>query len=68
MFGPRNNPKIAIAVLVENAGFGAAYAAPIASLMVEQYLTGKVLRKDIEQRMMESDLIHKKPGMKIPTD
>lgn len=67
MFGPKDNPKIAIAVLVENAGFGAAYAAPIASLMVEQYLTGKVLRKDMELRMMESDLIHKKPGLKAPT-
>lgn len=68
MFGPKDNPKIAIAVLVENAGFGAAYAAPIASLMVEQYLNGKVERKDMEQRMMESDLIHKKPGLKIPTN
>ncbi len=67
MFGPKDNPKIAIAVLVENAGFGAAYAAPIASLMVEQYLTGKVLRKDMELRMMESDLIHKTPGLKAPT-
>lgn len=57
LFAPRDNPKIAIAVLVENAGFGATYAAPIASLMVEQYLNGTVLRKDMETRMLEADLI-----------
>lgn len=59
LFAPRNDPKIAIAVLVENAGFGSAYAAPIASLMTELYLTGKIERKDMEQRMLETDLIHK---------
>lgn len=59
MFAPRDNPKIAIAILVENAGFGATYAAPIASLMVERYLTGKVERKEMETRMLEADLIHK---------
>jgi penicillin-binding protein 2 len=37
-FAPKDNPKIAIAVYVENAGFGATYAAPIASLMIEKYL------------------------------
>jgi penicillin-binding protein 2 len=62
LFAPRVNPKIAIAVLVENAGYGSAYGAPIASLMVEKYLTGKVERKDMEQRMLESDLIHKTAG------
>lgn len=41
-FAPRDNPKIAIAVVVENAGYGASYAAPIASYLVERYLTGKV--------------------------
>ena len=38
-FAPRENPKIAIAVVVENAGFGSTWAAPIASLMMEKYLT-----------------------------
>ena len=37
-FAPRENPKIAIAVVVENAGFGSTWAAPIASLMMEKYL------------------------------
>lgn len=41
-FAPRINPKICVAILVENAGQGAWWAAPIASLMVEQYLTGKI--------------------------
>jgi len=38
-FAPRDNPKIAIAVIVENAGYGGAYAAPIASYITEKYLT-----------------------------
>ncbi len=39
-FAPRDNPKIAIAVIIENGGYGGAYAAPIASFITEQYLTG----------------------------
>ncbi len=58
-FAPKNNPKIAIAVLVENAGFGAAWAGPIASLMMEKYLKGKVKRIDLEKRMVEGNLIDK---------
>jgi penicillin-binding protein 2 len=44
-FAPRDNPKIAIAVIVENAGYGSTYAAPIASYMAEKYLTDSVTRK-----------------------
>jgi penicillin-binding protein 2 len=55
-FAPKINPKIAIAVYVENAGAGATYAAPVASLMIEKYLTGKVKRKD-----METYIINLKP-------
>ncbi len=55
-FAPFDNPRIAIAVVVENAGFGATWAAPIASLMMEQFLTGEVKRKDLEQRMLEAML------------
>ena len=36
-FSPRENPKIAIAVVIENGGFGATWAAPIANLMIEHY-------------------------------
>lgn len=58
-FAPKDNPKIAIAVYVENGGFGASVAAPIASLMVEQYLTGKITRPALEKETMEKDLMHK---------
>ncbi len=53
MFAPYDNPRIAIAVQVENAGFGAVAAGPIASLMAEQYLTGKISpeRKALAQRV-----------------
>ena len=56
-FAPRQNPKIAISVLVENAGFGAAWAAPIASLMIEKYLKGKTTRPELEKRMLEGNLL-----------
>jgi len=46
-YAPRENPKIVIAVVVENAGFGATWAAPIASLMIEQYLTKKISRPEL---------------------
>ncbi|MFN7313464.1 MAG: penicillin-binding protein 2 [Bacteroidota bacterium] len=59
-FAPKNKPKIAIAVFVENAGFGATWAAPIASLLIEQYLTGKHdTRKYLLERMLKGNLIHR---------
>ena len=42
---------------MENGGFGATYAAPMASLMVEMYLTGEVKRTDLEKRMKEANLM-----------
>jgi penicillin-binding protein 2 len=45
-FGPFENPRIAIAVLVENAGFGGAVAAPIAGMCIERYLYGRLVRFD----------------------
>ena len=60
-FAPKDNPRIAIAVLVENAGFGATYAAPVASLMMEKYLKGKITNKYQEQRMLNLNLIDKLP-------
>jgi penicillin-binding protein 2 len=56
-FAPKDDPKIAIMVFVENAGFGATYAAPIASLMIEKYLKGEISNKPLEQRMLELNLI-----------
>lgn len=59
-FAPRENPKIAISVVCENAGFGSTWAAPIASLMIEKYLKRKVKRKEIEERMINGNLINGK--------
>ena len=56
-FAPMDNPKIAIAAYVENGGFGATYAAPMASLMVEKYLKGETSRPALEKRMKEADLM-----------
>lgn len=55
-FAPRENPKIAIAVFVENGYWGARWAGPIASLMIEKYLKGKITRTDLEKRMLENGL------------
>ena len=58
-FAPMDNPKIAVAAYVENAGFGATWSAPIASLLVEKYLTGTISedRKPLEERMLNGDLM-----------
>jgi penicillin-binding protein 2 len=56
-FAPKDDPKIAIAVFVENAGFGATYAAPVASLMIEKYIKGEITNKLMEQRMLELNLM-----------
>ena len=56
-FAPMDNPRIAVACYVENGGFGASYAAPMASLMVEKYLKGEVKREALEQRMKEANLM-----------
>lgn len=56
-FAPRDNPKIAIAVYVENAGFGGDWAAPIASLMMEKFIKGEVKSTAKEKRILEADLI-----------
>jgi len=63
-FAPRVNPKIAICVIVENGGFGADYAAPIANLMIERYLSAdKTLpskKPDMQKRMLNANLTGKK--------
>ena len=53
-FAPMNSPKIAICVFVETAGYGATYGVPIGSLMMEKYLTGKVTRTALEDRMLKA--------------
>lgn len=56
-FAPKENPRIAVAVYIENAGFGGTWAAPIASLIVEKYLTGGITRPELEKYMAETNLI-----------
>lgn len=58
-FAPASNPKIALAVVIENGGYGATWAAPIASLMIEKYLRGEVSRPDLERRMKEGVIVYK---------
>lgn len=55
-FAPKENPKIAIAVFVENGYFGSRFAGRIASLMIEQYLTGTITRQDFEDWILTHSL------------
>jgi penicillin-binding protein 2 len=59
-FAPRTDPKIAIAVIVENAGYGATWAGPVASLMMEKYLYDTIAtnRKHLEERLYNAHLIN----------
>jgi penicillin-binding protein 2 len=70
-FAPKENPKIAIAVYVENSGYGGTYAAPISSLLIEQYLTGTIResRIPLKERLENANLLQvtKKPKkIRIP--
>ncbi|MGB3619383.1 MAG: penicillin-binding protein 2 [Catalinimonas sp.] len=57
-FAPKDDPKIAVAVYVENAGQGARAAASIASLMIEQYLLGEIKRKNIEAYVLAGRFVY----------
>lgn len=57
-FAPKEDPKIAIAVYVENAGWGGRAAASTASLMIEKYLRGYVTRPALEQYVLEGNFIY----------
>ena len=60
-FAPKDNPRIAVAAYVENGSFGARWAAPIASLLVEKYLEGDIRknRKALEKRILDGNLMDK---------
>ena len=60
-FAPKDNPKIAVAAYIENGGFGATWAAPIASLIVEKYLNGEIQRTELETRVKNGYLLNKVP-------
>jgi penicillin-binding protein 2 len=56
-FAPSDDPKIAIAVVIENAGFGGVWAAPIASLMIEMYMKREISRPELENSIKSLKLI-----------
>jgi penicillin-binding protein 2 len=59
-FAPKDDPKIAIAVFIENAGFGATYAAPIGGLIMEKFLNDSISpkHKDLEEKLIDTDLLN----------
>jgi penicillin-binding protein 2 len=57
-FAPMDDPKIAVAAVVENSGFGGFVAAPIASLMIEKYLNDTINRKNLRDYILSKDYIH----------
>lgn len=65
-FAPYDDPKIAVAVYVENGGFGAVYGVPIGSLVMEKYLTDSISpgRKGMEAQMLQATLSYAKPKSK----
>lgn len=64
-FAPKVNPQIAVAVYVENAGAGGVWAAPIASLVIEKYIRGEVLRTEMEQSIMKAEPCQKLPLVRV---
>ena len=58
-FAPKDKPQIAIAVYIENGGWGSTWAAPIASLIIEKYLTGQVNNTEREQFILSGNLMDK---------
>ena len=57
-FAPKDNPKIGLAVFVENGYWGSRWAGRIASLMIDKYLNGTISRKDLEKFILEGSLIN----------
>ena len=58
-FAPKKEPKIAIAVYIENGGWGSKWAAPIGSLMIEKYLTNTINNKKLEEFILKGNLLSK---------
>lgn len=57
-FAPKDNPKIAVSVYVENGGFGATIAVPIASLLIEQYLNGEITRPELVEYVRNAKIAY----------
>ena len=56
-FAPKDNPKIAIAVYVENGGWGSSWASPISTLIIEKYLKGRISNTRLENQMINGNLL-----------
>ena len=56
-FAPKEKPQIAIAVYIENGGWGSTWAAPIASLIIDQYLNNKIHNKELEKLIINGNLL-----------
>lgn len=67
-FAPKDNPQIAVAAIIENAGYGSVWAAPTNTLMIEQYLKDTVERKNVEKKILEANFIEKTQEQDAPTD
>ncbi len=67
-FAPKENPKIAIAVYVENGGWGNTYGRPIATLMIEKYLRGEVKRRELLDWMVNAKINYPQYGDILPED
>jgi penicillin-binding protein 2 len=68
-FAPFDQPRIAIVVLVENAGYGGSFAAPIAGMCMEEYLYGRLIRfdPDVETKQVKNDVPVEQNGTQTPS-
>jgi len=62
-FAPKDHPRIAVVAIVENAGFGATWAAPIATLMMEKYINDSTARPLWEKWILDASYLHKSPAL-----
>ena len=70
-FAPKENPKIAIGIMVENGGWGSDWAAPIATLMMEKYLRDSISRPQLEKRMFDGVIepkVYQEKKLTIPKE
>ncbi|MDQ3072636.1 MAG: penicillin-binding transpeptidase domain-containing protein [Bacteroidota bacterium] len=58
-FAPKNNPTIAICAVIENAGYGGSWAAPVASLVMEKYITDTIARPYVEKWVLDAAYLKK---------
>ncbi|MFB6257080.1 MAG: penicillin-binding protein 2 [Flavobacteriales bacterium] len=67
-FSPKKDPRIAIAVYVENAGYGGSWAAPISRLMIEKHLRDTITDKKAEKRILQKKIVGKESDQEVESD